>query len=247
MQSIIDSKLLERLRVGPLAPYLDVYLTRIEQDGFLPSSVPCQAYAIARLSRWLEQKHCRLEDLDEPRVRKFLGRDPGVVHYPEPATIRRLVSILREIGVLKDETPAALTSVQRYVAEYRRYLVQQRGLSESSLPNYISFVEQFLSGRFTENELRLAELCASDVTTLVKAQAAKLSRVRAKLLVTALVPSCVTSCSKGRSRSLWPIVFRQWRLGHFLKYRNPCQPAQCKEFLSAKTERLHSGAGTTQS
>src|ERR1035438_3921124 len=31
MQSIIDSKLLERLRVGPLAPYLDLYLRRIER------------------------------------------------------------------------------------------------------------------------------------------------------------------------------------------------------------------------
>jgi site-specific recombinase XerD len=186
MQTIIDSKLLERLRVGPLAPYLDVYLTRIEQDGFSPSSVPCQAYAIARLSRWLEQEHGRLEDLDETRLREFLGRDPGVVHHPEPATIRRLVSILREIGVIKNEPPAALTSVQRYVAEYRRYLVQQRGLSESSLPNYISFVEQFLSERFNESELRLAGLCATDVTTFVRAQAAKVSRVRAKLLVTAL-------------------------------------------------------------
>jgi hypothetical protein len=45
MQSIIDFKLLERLRVGPLAPYLDIYISRIEQDGFLPSLVPCQLYA----------------------------------------------------------------------------------------------------------------------------------------------------------------------------------------------------------
>jgi hypothetical protein len=50
MQSIIDSKFLERLRVRPLAPYLDLHLGRIEQDGFLPLSVPCQLYAIARFS-----------------------------------------------------------------------------------------------------------------------------------------------------------------------------------------------------
>ncbi len=41
MQSIIDPKLLTRLRVGPLAQYFDVYLTRVQQDGFLSSSVPC--------------------------------------------------------------------------------------------------------------------------------------------------------------------------------------------------------------
>jgi hypothetical protein len=100
MKTIIDSHLLERLRVGPLAPYLDIYLTRIEQDGFMPSSVPGQLYTIARLSRWLEQKRVLLKDLDETRVREFLGRDPTVIHDHEPSTIRRLVLILREIGVL---------------------------------------------------------------------------------------------------------------------------------------------------
>jgi hypothetical protein len=40
MHTFIDPDLLDRLRVGPVAPYLDAYLKRIEQEGFLPSSVP---------------------------------------------------------------------------------------------------------------------------------------------------------------------------------------------------------------
>ena len=186
MQSIIDPKLLERLRVGPLAPYLDVYLSRIKQDGFLPSSVPCQLYAVARFSKWLQQGNVRLEDVDEIEVRRFLDRHAGVVHFPEPASIRRLVLILRGMGVLKVDSPPTLTPVQRCVAEYRRYLVDQRGLSEGSLPNYISFVERFLAERFGENEPRFAELCASDVTRFVGEQARKVSPGRKKLLVTAL-------------------------------------------------------------
>src|ERR1035438_5145510 len=98
MKTIIDSKLLERLRVGPLSPYLDIYLTRVEQEGFLPSSVPCQVYAIARFSRWLERMNVPLEDLDESGVRDFLGRDPGVVHRLERSTIRRPVRVLPEGG-----------------------------------------------------------------------------------------------------------------------------------------------------
>jgi site-specific recombinase XerD len=186
MQSFIDSKLLERLRVGPLAPYLDVYLRRIEQNGFLPSSVPCQAYAIARFSKWLQQELTRLEDLDEIIVRRFLDRDPGVVHVHEPASIRRLVLTLREMGVVKPEPPPPVTSVQQCVAQYRRYLVHQRGLAESCLPNYVSYVELFLSQRFAEGEPCFMELRASDVTTFVKDEVGKLSPGRAKLLVTAL-------------------------------------------------------------
>ena len=47
-----------------------------------------------------------LEDIDESEVPDFLGRDPGVVHYPERSTIRRLIVILREIGVLRAKRPA---------------------------------------------------------------------------------------------------------------------------------------------
>jgi hypothetical protein len=53
MQTFIDPDLLDRLRVGPLASHLDAYLKRIEQEGFLPSSVPMQMYAVARFSNWL--------------------------------------------------------------------------------------------------------------------------------------------------------------------------------------------------
>src|SRR5262249_16247855 len=75
---------------------------------------------------------------------------------------------------------------QRCVAEYRKYLVHQRGLAESCLPNYISCVEQFLAGRFGANEPCFMELCASDVTTFVREQAEKFAPGRKKLLVTAL-------------------------------------------------------------
>jgi hypothetical protein len=143
MKTIIDSKLLERLRVGPLSPYLDIYLTRVEQEGFLPSSVPCQLYAIARFSRWLKRMNIPLEDVDESGVRDFLGRDPGVVHHPERSAIRRLLAVLRELGVLRAKQPAKLTAVQRHVAEYRRRPCNERtgpqqnytfGWQTSSLP-----------------------------------------------------------------------------------------------------------------
>jgi site-specific recombinase XerD len=186
MQSIIDPKLLERLRVGPLAQYLDPYLARIEEEGFSPSSVPSQAYAITRFSKWLQQKHIPLKDVDGATVRAFLNRDPGVVHYPERATIHRLVVILRDIGVLQAESEPPLTPVQECVREYRQYLVRQRGLSASSLANYLSFVEQFLGEKFAEPKLCFHAMRAADVTAFVKSRLTKLSPGRAKLLVTGL-------------------------------------------------------------
>lgn len=186
MNSIIDPTLLERSRVGPLAPHLDLYLARIEREGFLPSSVPTHIYAIAKFSRWLQQGHFRLESVDEIVIQKFLDRDPGVNHHAEPSILRRLVLILQETEVLQAKPQRALTSVQTCVKDYREYLVQQRGLSEASLPYYLSFVEQFLSSRFAGPEICFMQLCASDVTAFLKLNVTRLSPGRAKLLVTAL-------------------------------------------------------------
>src|SRR5260370_33574327 len=62
MQTLIDPNLLQRLRVGPLAPYLDAYLKRIEQESFSRSSVPMQMYAIVRFSNWLHGRKLDLTD-----------------------------------------------------------------------------------------------------------------------------------------------------------------------------------------
>jgi hypothetical protein len=77
VQTFIDTDLLDRLRVGPLASHLDAYVERIKQEGLLPSSVPMQMYAIARFSKWLEIRQLDLHRVDEPAVELFLQRDPA--------------------------------------------------------------------------------------------------------------------------------------------------------------------------
>ena len=99
MQNLIAPDLLTRICVGSVAPYIDLYLKRIEQQGFLPSSVPMQLYAIARFGKWLDRKNIGLRDLDESIVDRFLKRDRDVARSSEPAPLRRLLAMLREIGV----------------------------------------------------------------------------------------------------------------------------------------------------
>lgn len=79
-----------------------------------------------------------------------------------------------------------LTAVQECVRQYGQYLIRQRGLSVKSLPNYLSYVDQFLQEKFAQRELRLNVLRAQDVPAYVKSHVAKLSPARAKLFVTAL-------------------------------------------------------------
>ena len=186
MQTFIDPNLLDRLRVGPLASYLDAYLKLIEQEGFLPSSVPMQMYAIARFSNWLQTVQLDLHQVDEATVERFLQRDPSMLHGGESAPVRRFLALLCEMGLTATRPPESRNCQQRFIDEYRRYLRQERGLAETSLPNYVSFAEQLLSSRFGDSAMNFPELTATDVTKFVQDRAHKLSPGRAKLLVTAL-------------------------------------------------------------
>src|SRR3954470_24914926 len=105
MQTFIDPSLLDRLRVGPLASYLDAYLKRIEQEGFLPSSVPMQLYAIARFSNWLQDRQLDVREVDEAAVERFLKRAPNLVRNGESAPLRRFLVILRDMGLTPTSAP----------------------------------------------------------------------------------------------------------------------------------------------
>ena len=186
MQKFIDPSLLDRLRVGPLAAYLDTYLERIEQAGFSPSSVPMQMYAIARFSNWLHSRQINLHLMDEGTIQQFLKRDLDISHSGESGPLRRLLTMLREIGVTAPK-PVQLKDCQKQLTdEYEHYLLHERGLAQSSLLNYVPFAEQFLTHRFGRSEMTISSLTAKDVTKFIQDRVRQLSPGRAKLLVTAL-------------------------------------------------------------
>jgi len=95
--------------------------------------------------------------------------------------------MLCQKGVVKpDQPPVADNAQARTVAEFRRYLLQERGLSPSTLLNYVPVVEQFLVDRFHDRAPNFALLRAPHVTEFVLCHARQLSPVRAGLMVTAL-------------------------------------------------------------
>jgi site-specific recombinase XerD len=145
-----------------------------------------QMYAIARFSKWLEDRSFDLCRVDEAIIRRFLERDPGVVHSGESATLRRLLAMLRRIGLTLAKVPEPRNCQQRFIEDYRCYLLQERCLAVATLAYFVRFAEEFLSDRFGNANLNLVELCPQDVTGFVQRRARWLSPGRAKLLVTAL-------------------------------------------------------------
>ena len=180
---------IERLRQGPLSEHLDAYAAAVDDQGYTHNSIRQQIVVIADFSRWLKQKQIPVQDLDSKVVIRFLRHrhEPQRVRRGDPKTLQRLLTMLRLIGVVKpDQPPVADNAQTRIVAEFRRYLLQERGLSAATLLNYVPVVEQFLAERFHNRALNFAMLRATHVTGFVLRRTRQLSPVRAGLMVTAL-------------------------------------------------------------
>ena len=69
---------------------------------------------------------------------------------------------------------------------YERFLVNERGLSRATVQNYLPIIHTFLAERFVTGAVALGALTVRDVNQFIVRQSQRLSRSRAKLLVTAL-------------------------------------------------------------
>jgi site-specific recombinase XerD len=144
------SSTIERLRQGPLSEHLDAYAAGVAEQGYGRHSIREQIVVIADLSRWLKQKQIAVRDLDGMVVDRFLRlrRKQQRVRRGDRKALARLLAMLRQSGVVKQPQAFEASALSRIIGEYQRYLLQERGLCQPTLQNYVPVIEQFLSERF---------------------------------------------------------------------------------------------------
>ena len=177
---------------GPLFPYIESYAALVRDQGYDPDTIRLQLRLIRRLDRWLRDKRSgctRIGDLNESVIAQFFRRalKRRWSNPSHPATLRRLLSMLRGIGAIPSNGEAMPRNpAQRLVDEYRRHLLDQQALSEETVACYRRCVAAFLSERFGEGSIELSQLRASDITKYVQRRAIGRSQSMANILVCSL-------------------------------------------------------------
>jgi hypothetical protein len=59
------TRVIARLRCGPLGPYLDELATSLHHQGYAPSSIQRYLHAGDRFGRWLQRQGDVLSEMDE--------------------------------------------------------------------------------------------------------------------------------------------------------------------------------------
>jgi hypothetical protein len=92
-------------------------------------------------------------------------------HVSTPATLCRLLAMLRRSGATSGKPIAPRNPAQQLTDDYCRFLVIERLLSASTAKGWLPFIDKFLSEPFCGDILKLSELRATDVSAFVQRHA----------------------------------------------------------------------------
>jgi integrase len=126
---------------GPLAPFAEGLRRDLAGRGYARDTVGDHVHLLVDLSDWLSGRGLAVADLATPvaeeflRVRRAAGLRVGVT----PRGLAPVLGYLRRLGVAAPAHAAAVpdTPVEILLAEYRRHLVGERGLSAGTATHYL--------------------------------------------------------------------------------------------------------------
>jgi integrase/recombinase XerD len=157
------------LMTGPLAPFADAYRVELGGRGYTPLSTVTELRQAARFSRWLEAGGLTVAEVNEARVEEFFEWQRANRRHRQSWSrpgLRCLLGVLRGLGVLAAEEPAAPSSpTDVLLARFERYLLAERGLAAGTVVLYLRSARRFVDGLASDRGL--AGLAAGDVTAAV--------------------------------------------------------------------------------
>ncbi len=158
---------------GPLFPYFNLYLTQLKEQGYAAGSFYEQIYILKACDRWLKRNGHDVRDLDEAVAQDCLRRSikGGYGKNAGASTLRRLLAMLRRIGVTPEVKAARPRPSEQLTRAYERFLLEERNLATQTIVHRRLTARRFLSEKFGGSPLNLSKLRAPDVTGFVQRHA----------------------------------------------------------------------------
>ncbi len=150
-----------RRRPGRLGPFVEGYRVWLLDVGYTPLTVRAMLKELGSLGRWMNAEDVEVGALTVIGIESFLvdRRAAGRRRVPTVRALRSMQTYLREVGVMAGELPPSLSPVEALVAEYREWLLADRGLAAMTVLRYETLARRFLAARVTPaDELGVADL-----------------------------------------------------------------------------------------
>lgn len=171
-----------RRKPGRLGQEVDGYRAWLLGRGYRPETVRNMLKELGQVGRWLTAENLEPAQLDEEQIAAFIAarQAAGYRRVPGPRAMAPLLSYLREGGILAEAVPAA-TALDELLAQYRAWLVGERGLAPSTVLRYENTARRFLTTQaLVDGAFAPEGLTGADVNAFLLRECARVSAGSAK-------------------------------------------------------------------
>lgn len=171
-----------RRKPAGLGPQVEGYRAWLVRRGYTPSTVCNMLKELGQVGRWLTVQDLEAQQLDEQRIAAFISarRAAGYRRVPGIRAMAPLLSYLREVGIVAEAPPLA-TPLGVVLDQYRTWLVDERGLSPSTVLRYVNTARRFLSEQaLADDVFTPTGLTGRDVNAFLLRECARVSAGSAK-------------------------------------------------------------------
>jgi site-specific recombinase XerD len=179
----------QRLRVGPLSDYLDIFAQHLFKHGYAIYTGRRKLWSVSRLSQWMDRRGLQVHDLNEQVLKRFLAdrRRQGRLRRADREAVESFLEHLRQTGVLEPSLPRCADDMHRpFERDFERYLLRERGLAAATIGNYLWVSRLFLTTHFNNEMVDPQQLRPSDVIRFVQRIAQSQPPNSAKFTITGL-------------------------------------------------------------
>ena len=174
--------------IGPLAEHVPGFIAELVRQGYAEQSVRKHLWRMAHLSRWLQSHAMGAPDLTTTNVAEFLKkrRAIGFADLQSERGLRPLLEYLRGVAAIPTRTAVVETPLERLLADFRHYLVAERGLVIGTVQSYECRVRPLLEAHANRDCLDLKRLTAAEVARFVLTESRRRTVASATNVVTAV-------------------------------------------------------------
>lgn len=169
---------------GPLAPFAQGFRSLLLEQQYSRTAVGEHVRWMGRLSHWLSGRGLRARDLTVGRVEEFLVAQRMGAHrrVPTLATLNVLLGYLTDQQVIPVEPPKEPSAREVLLGRYRCHLIDDRGLTPTTVLRYERFAKRFLAARASRvgDEAGLEGLVSAEIHTFLLESTSRLLQESAK-------------------------------------------------------------------
>lgn len=118
---------------GPLGSHLDGFAKHLLREGYSPATLINKRWLVANLSRWLDRRRLKIDDLNEEQVRHFCAHRSARGRRTDRITLRELLVFLRHVGCIRQPPPekSDRSALGKLMRDFERFLIAETKFGKS--------------------------------------------------------------------------------------------------------------------